>query len=259
MVSLLLKTKNFLQLTGELSGDGKRQRGVLDNYFAAQDISMILKQTAERCLTNANDRNRQTTAGVLFMLSGDYKSVIALMSRLMAPDAKTNTQDVEKQHWYNQSRQFDAMYLSKSTPVAEALQHSNGQHVVDTFRALMQLFDFLDLMSKGRSAEAWSILDCLQILPTNQSDIANKDVVFQGLDPLLQNAMPAVLMAAMQSLYQEHGQLKRDMHSARSATMSALSERKNRARVLLSFAGIISNIPMQPTIEAMSRLEANMN
>lgn len=258
-MSLLTKTKNFLQLTGELSGDGKRQKGVLDNYFAPQDISMILKRTAERCLTNANDRSRQTTAGVLLMLSGDYKSVIVLMSRLMAPDTKTNTQDVEKQHWYNQARQFDSMYLSKRTPVSEALQHSSGQDVVDTFRALMQLFVFFDFMSKGRSNEAWIILNGLEILPTNQSDIANKDVVFQGLDPLLQNAMPAVLMAAMQSLYQEHGELKRHMHSARGATMSALSERKDQARVLLSFAGIISNIPMQSTIEAMSRLEANMN
>lgn len=254
-----MKTKDFLQLTGELSGDGKRQKGVLDNYFTAQDISMILKQTAERCLANANDSNRQTTAGVLFMLSGDYKSVVQLMSRLLAPDMHSNVQDAEKQHWYNQARQFDLMYLTTSTPVSEALQLNNGQDIVDTFRALMQLFEFLDFMNQGRSAEAWNILNSLQILPTSQSDIASKDVLFQSLDPLLQNAMPAVLMAAMQSLYQEHGQLKRDMHSDRNATMSALSERKNHARVLLSFAGIISSVPMQSAIEAMSRLEANMN
>ena len=254
-----MKTKNFLQLTGELSGDGKRQKGVLDNYFTTQDISMILKQTAERCLANANDSNRNTTAGVLFMLAGEYKNVVQLMSRLLAPDMNSNIHDAEKQHWYNQARQFDLMYLSKSTPVAESLLLNNGQDIVDTFRALMQLFEFLDFMNKGRSAEAWSILSGLQILPTSQSEIASKDVIFQGLDPLLQNAMPAVLMAAMQSLYQEHGHLKRDLHSDRSAISGALLERKDRARVLLSFAGLISSVPMQSAIEAMSRLEANMN
>ena len=213
---------------------------------------MILKQTAERCLANANDSNRNTTAGVLFMLAGEYKNVVQLMSRLLAPDMNSNIHDAEKQHWYNQARQFDLMYLSKSTPVAESLLLSNGQDIVDTFRALMQLFEFLDFMSKGRSAEAWSILNGLQIVPTSQSDIASKDVIFQGLDPLIQNAMPAVLLAAMQSLYQEHGHLKRDIHSNRSATLSALSERKDQARVLLSFAGIISSVSRKDTLQGVS-------
>ena len=255
MVSLILRTNNFYQLTGELSGDGRRQKGVLDNYFPAQDISMLLKQAAERCLKDAKDNNCQTAAGILFMLSGDYRSVITMMSRLMAPDM--NVQDAEKQYWYQQARQFDSLYLAKSTPVAEALQNNNDADVVTAFRALIQLFEFFGFMSNGRSAEAWVILDRLNILPTDQSDIATKDVVFQGLDPLLQKAIPSVLMSAMQSLYQEHSQLKRDMHLAKSTTMSALAQLKDRARVLISFAGIISSVP-QSTIETMSRLEANM-
>lgn len=254
VVSLILRADNFCDLTGALiREDGKRGKGVLDNYFSAQAVSMLLKQAAERCMKDAKDTSRQTRGGTLFMLSGDYRSVITMMSRLMDPGTKNN--DAGKHFWYGQARQFDSLYLAKSTRVTEALQ--GDWEAVTTLRALMQLFDFFELMSKGRSAEAWVILNGLNILPSNHSDITKSDVDLKGADLLLQKVVPSVLETAMRSLYQDHAQLKRNMHLARATTIDALAQLKEKARVLISFAGIISDV-QQATIEEMARLEAHM-
>lgn len=256
MVALILRSDNFYQLTGELSVDGTRQQGELDNHFSSNEISLMLKQAAERCLRDASGRNCQTTAGVLFMLSGDYKSVIAMMSRLMDPNPNP---DADNLHWYHQAKQFDSMYISKNTPVSEALQStSSGSEVVTTFRVLTEIFAFFSRMSERRADEAWAILDRLHILPKHQSDIPKFDSIFQGLDPLVQKAIPSVLMTATQSLYEKHAEMKRDsMHLAKATTMGALSQLKDRARVLVSFAGILSSLP-PGTIESISCLEASM-
>ena len=257
MVALILSSSNVHELAGTLSFEGKREKGYLDNYFSATDVSLLLKSAAESRLRDAKDREQQTAAGVLFMLSGDFRSVVNLLSRLMSSDIEVQNED--RTFWYQQAEIFNTTYLSQRCFVYDVLERNGDLDAVTTLRVLMQIFSFFVFFSRGAYGDAWSILDDgLKILPKSQSDVPNKVVSYKELDPLVQQAIPSVLEASMKALYQQYGRLQREMHSGdRNTSVSALAELKERAQNLISFAGMISHVP-QAKIETMSRLEANM-
>jgi len=259
VVALILRSNDINLLSGTLSSDGRRCKGKLDQFFSEREVNQLLKEAAEMRLKDpAIDRHKKAAAGVLFMLAGDFRSVVSLLSRLMAPDSNAPTNE-EKLFWRTQTENFYSSYLAKRTHVYEVLEKNGDLDVVTTCRALMELSDFFACFSRGDVDAAFAILDRLDILPKSLSDISSKALSYSSLDPLLQQAIPSVLLRAMQLLFQEHNLLKRDMHSGDSGAtiMSALQGFEERARVLVSFSGIVA-VP-QNIAELLNSLEATIS
>lgn len=241
-------------LVGGLSPEGTRQDGALDVYFSKAEISSILKQAAEILAKDIRDRQKASMAGTFFMLAGDYKSVFQLLSRQLSTDASVHSED--KLYWYQQTRTFFSTYiLNGPSHVVDCLERNDEVDVIGTCKALMELHDFFECANKGAFNDAWNILVNLEIIPRTQADVSSKEVRYQSLDPLLQNLIPSVLLAAMQSLHHEHSRVKKS--GVRDTTQNVLKQLKERARVIVTFAGLISCVDKEK-IEFMSRLEASM-
>lgn len=253
--ALILQTKDIPILAGSTSNDGKRGSGALDNYFLPEDVTLLLKQAAEKCFNDAKDREGRMRAAQLFMAAGDFRSVVIILSNLILPDI--NVENEEKRYWYEQSKGFVEAYLKQSSFVMGVLESNNHLDAVTTFKAMMSLYEYFSLTASGSFREAWSILDRLDILPQSKREIGEKTIRFKGLNPLLQQSVPSVMVATMQSFYREHTRLKTVLHSgAKSTTSSAMDELKEKAGVLLTFAGVISI--GQEQMEEMGRIEAGM-
>lgn len=73
------------QLAGFLNGDGIRQPGELDKQLSEEEVSAVLTQSAESLRRDMQDRSKAEFAAKLFMLAGQYSSVVALLNELIVP------------------------------------------------------------------------------------------------------------------------------------------------------------------------------
>ena len=255
--ALVLQSDDIHVLAGSCSEEGKRGKGILDDYFQPADVQLILKQAAEKCYRDAKDRGRQVRAAMLAMVAGDFRLIVEMLSVLMSPDVDV-PQNQDKVFWYGQAKGFYDAHLAKTTYVATTLEKGGQRRAVDTLKAMMELHQFFCFISARQFHDAWSILDRLNIVPKSMAEIAEKGERYRGLDPLLQQRIPSVLLSTMRTFHLEHNRLKAEMNTgSRTTVQSALAELKERTSVVTSFAGVIGDVP-QVQLEEMARLDASM-
>lgn len=245
---MILKSNEVDALAGTLSSEGIRQKAALDKFFSPEEISNLLNEAAETLIREKNVREKAMMGGVLFMLAGRYKSLLKLLNRLLAPP---EIGDENKRFWYEQTKQFHAMYLNKRCHVLEMLEKNGDMDVVTTSRLLMELYGFFECLALNRFDDALNIVDKHDFLPLNPQDVSIKEMRFRKMDALLQESLPSVLQGAIQSIYQQYCHAKRNASQARSLELKA------RARALITFAGMIPKVDPSK-IDSMSRLEAQM-
>lgn len=251
-----MQTEDIHVLAGICSDEGKREKGVLDAYFSSADVSLLLSQAAEKCYRDAKDRGGQSRAASLALVAGDFEKVVEMLSALISPAMDVRNDD--KRFWYEQSKRFFDLHLTKSTYVISVLEKNGRRQSVDTLKVMIQLYEFFCCIADGKFHDAWSMLDRLDILPASKSQVGEKSMRYNHLDLLVQQKVPSIMVAAMKSYYHEHSRLKSELHTGPKSTIeSAMTHLKGRAEAIMSFAGVVSGMS-EAQREDIARVEASM-
>lgn len=252
VAQFISKTGNLSELVGVVNGEGLREGGSSSLNTFGLDLAVVLGEAAGILLRGpAVAREQVGTAAMCYMLAGRYADVLQLLSRHISPPEH---RDPDREYWLNQTESFHEFYLAKRTQVAAVLERS-AHNVVLANCTLLGLNRYFALLTGNRQDEAWELLGHLNLLPLSRNDLANKEASIRGQDALVQQAMPAVLTSAMQSLFDQHQTLQRQI--GREVAASRLQQVKEQARVYAAFAGMIGLTGN--AMQAVSRLEALMS
>ena len=251
VVQLMLRANNVFELVGNLSPQGTRTEGALDYYFSKKEVCSFIKHAAEVLEKDTNDRDKVATAGKLFMLAGNFRALLRLLSKLLSPATtdvsklfspdRTGVQtDGDKKYWYEQAQGFFNTYFDNGpTHVSDCVIKNKDTDAVDTCKALMMLSYCFDRFGNGAHESARSILDRLDIIPKTLSDVSSKEARYRTLDKLFQEAIPAALEATLRSLRHEYYHLK-SSYGSKDDVRNALIQVKERAKAIVTFAGLIA-------------------
>lgn len=84
---LVLETREFAQLLGDIRSDGRRLKGVIERrlkLIALSDQEEFLKLITVQAASVADDSGRTTDAVLLYHLAEDYDNVIAIINRALS-------------------------------------------------------------------------------------------------------------------------------------------------------------------------------
>jgi hypothetical protein len=126
---------------------------------------------------------------------------------------------------------------------------------VDVFHTLLKLFTFFDRVMMHDFKEATSIVDGLGLFPQSHNEVTAKANSYIIMDPVLKEVFSSIILAAMDSLYQ---QFVRSKYSGIVSDTSRehLEEMKKRASLLASFANALE-LPLDVR-SRMANMEAQM-
>jgi len=255
---LLVETRQFEALAGQLSRDGMRQGmdSALDQHFSSSEITDILEEAADLAISKNNPRD----AMELLNLAERYDLLLQLLNQKLATHVNQSATSEMRQSWKVTAQQFHSWHLEgPRTHVMDILMKQKQTSLVQTSRIILKLFDFFDALAMRDFQQACNIVDSIGVLPSSKSDLQVKEREYHSLDPLVREIFPAVLLGAMSALYQQHESLKHNCFTVNKGTaMQRLAELRDRSCALMSFSGSLNMINSSEQLAMMARMEASM-
>jgi len=282
---LLLQTRAYGVLAGVVGPDGSRvglggsSGGALDAHFREAEVNELLFECGEELVREGGGAGIGGAAE-LFALAGRYVDLLRLLNRELASrlvDGEV-VEDEGRRFWRNAALNFHAAHLSSGrTHVLEVLEGEGERGVGDTFELILNLISFFDKCRGGLWDEAWTQLDMLGLLPRTEAELGSRvDFVHSKLDNSLKQHYHQVVLAGMESLFQQHQGVKEAIAQLQSVLASGrggdegvqrnaimtmdgrLVELRNRARLIVTFAGLLQNRMSGDSNARIARLEAFM-
>ncbi|KAL9021731.1 MAG: hypothetical protein Q9185_001095 [Variospora sp. 1 TL-2023] len=96
---LILESREFAQLLGDIHNDGTRLKGTIEqrlNLIGLSDQEMFLKTVTVQAASVADDNGRTTDAVLLYHLAEDYDNVIAIVNRALSDSLATDLSEPEQ-------------------------------------------------------------------------------------------------------------------------------------------------------------------
>jgi len=278
---LLLETRAFSLLAGRVSSDGKREGGILSEHFSGMNastspasLSSLLSDAAQESLQQGS----VSDAADLLALAGRYGALLSLLNRELAnllivppQQSKGGSSDVAaagdaqtRQFWRDAALRFHSAHIANGrTHVLEVLEAEDNLALGSTFQLIMNLMVYFDRCHEGLWEEAWLLLDNLQLLPRSENEISRYVDTFHSFDSVVKQSFHNIVLGAMEALHNQHMMLKsvgggivpsntsNNVPTAFAGTVEQrLFELRRRARVLVTFAGLI---PMH-SVDTKSRI-----
>ncbi|KAL8670944.1 MAG: hypothetical protein Q9168_004544, partial [Polycauliona sp. 1 TL-2023] len=97
---LVLETREFAQLLGDIHKDGTRLKGTIEQrlgLIGLSDQEMFLKTVTMQAANVADDNGRTTDAVLLYHLAEDYDNVIVIVNRALSDSLAVSLSDPEPQ------------------------------------------------------------------------------------------------------------------------------------------------------------------
>jgi hypothetical protein len=255
---LIVETRQFETLAGNLSTDGVRQGSgsALNQHFVNADVSVILEDAAQL----ANSKKNSRDAMELLSLAERYDTLLELLNQELVTQINQAPASQERQSWKVTAQQFHAWHLEgQRTHVVDVLTKRHKLSLVQTSRTILKLFDFYDALTMQDFQRASAIVEEFAVLPITMADLQAKETKFRSLDPLLKEIFPDVFLGAMKALYNQHEILKHSgILTNKSTVMQRLLELRNRSSALMSFAGRLNLKDSSEQLAVMNRMEAAM-
>jgi len=255
IAALICRSSYFIdQLAGTMKEDGSRHEGELDMYMNRQDVASVLTKAAETCRRHGQgDRAQTELAAKLFMLAGNYRSLLSLLNDLITP---TDKDDDDKRYWWTQSEQFYTHYLAQRTMALISLERENSTQLITTNRTLMELRHVFSMLRQEKHQAALDIIKRMRLLPLTQEEISEKESLYKDLDTIVKSQIPALLAGAVYALYGLHRRIKSEAHVIDDSVTFHLKDLQNKARFLYVFSGL-TGMP-NATKEEIQRLRNSM-
>ncbi|KAI0235619.1 Nuclear pore complex protein Nup93 [Lamellibrachia satsuma] len=257
---LVLETREFDMLLGQLGKDGSRKSGAIDKFNG--DTQKIIELVAQ----DTEGKGLLEDAITLYDLAKNYDKVLELLNKLLSqvvsqPSTPQSTRDRLKQ---------------LALAIAERyrqLAARGSQHNTETFHLLLDLMAFFDHYHMGKTEEAHRVIHELKLLPFAVKNVEQKVKTFRFYSDEVRRSLPDILLATMSIL---HTQYKRVRGSGSQSpqppcSLSASSFRddggkqlfiddlRSQARALITFAGMIPYRMPSDTNARLVQMEVLMN
>jgi len=212
---LVLESREFDLLLGQLMPDGSRTTGLVDNFGDLVDTGKIIEFVA----ADSEERGLLEDAVQLYDLAKKHAKVVDLLNKLLSqvisapPVAESNRDRLQRQA-VNIARR----YKTKSSGL--------GKEGISSLFLLLDLATFFDLYHSARNSEALDTIEKVKIIPLQQSEIDYLVSEFKLLDDCIRRNIPDILLAVMTIL---HSQYKSHPHPSI----------RDKARSLITYAGMI--------------------
>ncbi|KAK2189808.1 hypothetical protein NP493_96g07020 [Ridgeia piscesae] len=257
---LVLETREFDMLLGQLGKDGSRKPGAIDKFNG--DTQKIIELVA----SDTEGKGLLEDAITLYDLAKNHDKVLELLNKLLSqvvsqPSTPQSTRDRLKQ---------------LALAIAERyrqLAARGSQHTTETFHLLLDLMTFFDHYHLGRTEEAHKVIQELRLLPFAVSAVEQKVKAFRFYPDEVRRSLPDILLATMSILHTQYKHVRScgSLSAQPPCSLSGPSFRedggrqqyiddlRSQARALITFAGMIPYRMPSDTNARLVQMEVLMN
>lgn len=256
---VVLESKDYYALLGDTRNDGSTAPGYLAKYSKLLHISNeseFLASIVGAAAAAAVQSGQSKDAVLLYNLAGDYDTVIAVLNK----ELSYHLMDADNRSFHSSASRPDfnsAFALGTSLQAADDLftmaheilaSYSRRLHVfgtidaqrIQTLRLLLDFKTVMELFQTGQLDSALGMIEATDTIPlqADVSTVARRAEEWREKDPALLIHLPELILVTMAILSQMHASLRVSPYSDLGHQRSVL-ELRNKARTLLSFAGMV--------------------
>lgn len=260
---LVLETKEFDMLLGQLLSDGTRRPGAIDKFQA--DTQKIIEQVAQ----DTEVKGQFEDAVKLYDLAQDHNKVVELLNRLLS--------QVLSQAQNPQSNRDRIKQMALSVAERYSKRDVNarvGSTALGTFHLQLDLMNFFDCYHSNKFEQAYNIIQDLRFLPFSADAVEQKVHEFRNYSDEIRRCLPDILLATMTILLAQYRNTKgaggvQTPLSTRSmitpnkpeetARQNYIGHLRSQAQALITFAGMIPYRMPGDTNARLVQMEVVMN
>ncbi|KAK4695407.1 nuclear pore complex protein Nup93, partial [Lecanoromycetidae sp. Uapishka_2] len=273
---LVLETREFAQLLGDIRYDGTRLKGAIERrlpLIALKDQEDFLKTITIQAASVADDNGRITDAVLLYHLAEDYDSVISIINRALSEAIAIDIgqeqmrlqplkpRAIAQQEQSQQQQQPDGSSLSLTSSVDDpavlarnmiTLYNANALYFQkirptnrETCGILLRMSEAKDKVAAGQWSEAIDTIESLNLLPLKAKasvpTIRASATAFNALPPTISRNIGPLLLWTIACIGQQRELLaSRQYGGGEGGTNKEISdELLGSARDLMVFAGLV--------------------
>ncbi|KAL1589105.1 hypothetical protein WHR41_01954 [Cladosporium halotolerans] len=268
LTELVLETREFAALLGDIRADGQRIKGTIEQRLKLIGIENeidFLRHITLVAARTAEDQSRTTDAALLYHLAEDYDKVVQIVNeavslaltvelgeepqRLMPLKPRQHEGDQVPRELQGSlsltavddpvelSRNFRNLYNSGAMYYAKI-----NETTVANREILLHLADARRALDAGQWPVAVDCIEQAKVLPTetsgNMTAIRAKAQAFNGMQPVVARTIGHIMIWAVIALANEHARLKGAEFDT-PAQQNVIVQCKSAAKDIMVFAGLI--------------------
>ena len=271
---LVLETREFAQLLGDIQGDGTRLKGAIEQrlkLLRLADQEDFLKTVTIQAASVADDNGRTTDAVLLYHLAEEYDNVIQIINRALSEaiaveigegqlrlqplKPRTEMQQQQQQQQQQPAPGSSLSLTSVDDPATLAknmifLYNSNAMYYQkirainrDACGILLRMSEAKARVSTGQWAEALDMISSLSLLPLQASGsipvIRTAATSFNALPPPVSRNIGPLLLWTITSIGKQREVLQTGGQYENETRRLMSEELLQAAKDLMVFAGLV--------------------
>lgn len=251
VANLVVDTNEYDSVFGYLKPDGKKHNGMLDSFMASDIVKMDIIRNAALLAENKCDL---IVAAKLYELVGQYDQVLKLANTMLSRIIQPDTFSLFGQTPTMKNKVID--YIEVLSQRMEGIELNASEETILTFHTLKSVFVFFELCNNKKYTLAFDVLQNISLIPLSVNQVEERLGAFKKYDELILRIVPSVMTAAMNMLYSQYSDLKKEEDANKNARnpehrQAQLEYIRERAKAITSFTG---RVPFQINSEVVNHL-----
>ncbi|KAF8543439.1 Nup93/Nic96-domain-containing protein [Trichophaea hybrida] len=258
---LVLETREFTKLLGDVHADGSRQKGAIEKrmkLIKLSDQCEFLRTITEQAAVQADDDGRAADAVLLYHLAEDYDTVVQILNKNLSGHIALDDGIIGYQGLEGSSAHLppdSSISLASVDDPAQLARnmlgmYQNNPNILrkislrnrEACGVLLRISDAKKYFEEGNWEECLAIIDHVDVIPLDpRADIGNirrRAQNFGTLHETVARNVGIVLMMAVESC-NRLGMELRDSAYADANKVQKLGELKGRTKSAMIYAGMI--------------------
>jgi len=238
---LVLESREFDLLLGQLMPDGTRSPGLVDMFGGLVDTGTIIELVAR----DSEERGLLEDAVRLYDLASKHARVVSLLNTLLAQVISSPATPESRRD----RLQRQAVSIAKRYKMIGV---TGGKETTSTLFLLLDLATFFDLYHAGKLAECLDTLARVRLIPFSNQEVDQAVNTFRLLGDEIRRNIPDILLASMTAL---HSQFNKE----RGKDGRQVETLREKAKSLITYAGMIPYRLPGDTNARLVQMEVLMN
>ncbi|EMR09810.1 hypothetical protein PNEG_01991 [Pneumocystis murina B123] len=269
---LVLSTRDFSQLLGDVKADGSREPGIIEKRLELIQLhseSEYLKTITEQAAIQADNDGCTADAILLYHLSEDFDTVVSIINKVLGEALSSPSLSTYVESG-NSSLKINLSLMAMEDPrrLAENMMsvYFNNVEIYskitptnrDACKTLLKIADARAAYKEGKWEQSLMIIEQLNVIPLDcNADIGaikKQAQDFSSLHGSIARNVPGLLVMSMECLYKLNNKLKLSPFSD-SSRNAKLIELRKRAKSAMIYAGLIQYRMSSEIYSHISRLD----
>ncbi|CAA22495.1 nucleoporin Nic96 homolog [Schizosaccharomyces pombe] len=264
LCSLVLSTRDYVNLLGDIRGDGERTPSFLENHRSLIGLSSVKEYLSKITLTaakQADDQGLLSDAILLYHLAEDYDAAVTVINRRLGSALlRFLDQFVFPDKLISLTKSMMDVY-NRNPSLYAKVDYKNRE----TTNLLLLTVEAFNAYTNKDYEQALSSLQQLEILPLDPLDSDCETFVVRKLakefrflnENLLQN-VPGIVLIAMNSLKELYAKQKSSSFGNDAISVDKLRLYRQKARRIVMYSFLIEYRMPSQILEQLNRCEIEM-